>query len=313
MAARNSERLLNLVIALLAAPRFLTRDQIRDLVAGYGWETSDDAFLRMFERDKEDLRSLGVEIEVGHATASGEDGYRIRAAHYYLPDIQLTGEESTLIGLASSVWNEPVMAGYVAQALAKLRAGGEQIGDDQVSYLAPRLNAHEPGFPVLWEALLSRAPVEFVYHGRERHVRGWKMILRSGAWYLLGEDAGVGARLFRLSRIESAVRRTGEPGSYVMPPSGVIAEHARRLEPATGNASVLVGLRQGRAGQLRRRGIPEPATAPDGFDSWRIPYARGDEIVQTICAAGPDAVVLEDGEIRDQVMARLRAVAGWVS
>jgi len=309
MAQRNTERLLNLVIALLATPRYLSREQIRDLMPGYASAKNDEAFQRMFERDKEDLRKMGVEIEVGPVdpTTSEMDGYRIRPDDFYLPEIRLTPQESTLVGLASSVWNESMLAHDVGQAIAKLRASGTEISAEPYSFLAPRLNAHEPGFDILWEALVTRAPVRFTYHGRHRRVRPWRMISRSGAWYLLGEDESAGTRMFRLSRIEDQPQIDGEPGSYELPGPEVIQAACASLEPAP-VASVLVAVRESAAGNLRRRGTPQTGKSPQGYELVSIPYARPDEIVSAICAAGPDALVAEPGEIRDQVIAQLRRV-----
>ena len=310
MAQRNTERLLNLVIALLATPRYISREQIRDLVAGYAQAKTDEAFQRMFERDKEDLRRMGVEIQVGPTdpTTMETDGYRIRADDFYLPEIELTPQESTLVGLASSVWNESVLAHDVGQAIAKLRASGTEISPEPYSFLAPRLTVREPGFDILWEALVTRAPVGFTYHGRLRRVRPWRMISRSGAWYLLGEDENVGTRMFKLSRIEDQPQIDGEPGSYELPEPETIQAACASLEP-TPIASVCVAVREGAAGNLRRRGTPVPGETLVGYELVSIPYARPDEIVSTICAAGPDAVVATPGEIRDQVIAQLRGVA----
>jgi len=309
MAQRNTERLLNLVIALLATPRYISREQIRDLVAGYAQARTDEAFQRMFERDKEDLRGMGVEIQVGPTDPSTTemDGYRIRADDFYLPEIRLTPQESTLVGLASSVWSESVLAHDVSQAIAKLKASGAEISSGSLSFLAPRLTAKEAGFGILWEALVTRAPVGFTYHGRRRRVRPWRMISRSGAWYLLGEDESAGTRMFRLSRIEDQPWIDGEPGSYELPDPETIRAACVSLEPAP-VASVLVMVRESAAGNLRRRGTPQAGRSHEGYELLSIPYARSDEIVSAICAAGPDALVATPGEIRDQVVAQLRAV-----
>jgi proteasome accessory factor B len=61
--SRKIERLINLTIALLATKRFLTKSEIFRTVEGY--EGSPETKERMFERDKDDLRSLGISIEVG--------------------------------------------------------------------------------------------------------------------------------------------------------------------------------------------------------------------------------------------------------
>ena len=313
MAARNSERLINLVIALLVTPRFISRESIRDLVEGYAQAKTDGAFQRMFERDKEDLRALGVDIQVGPTDPHSDemDGYRIRPDDFYLPPIHLTAQEATLVSLASSVWNESMMAHEVGKAMAKLSASGAETSPGGLSFLAPQLTAADPSFAILWEALLTRTPVGFTYHGRMRQFHPWRMISRTGVWYVLGQDVTVGEpRMFRLSRIADQPVIAGSPGSYVLPDQEVIARHAASLEPGPLADSVLVAIRESAAGNLRSRGTPVTADAPVGYDVVRIPYARQDEIVSAICSAGPDAIVWEPGPVRDQVVSRLRAVVG---
>ena len=313
MAKRNSERLINLVIALLVTERFVSREQIRHLVDGYAAANSEAAFQRMFERDKEDLRALGVEIQVGGTDpTTGElDGYRIRKTDFYLPELQLTVQESTLVALASSVWNESVLAEKVGQATTKLRVAGAQVSSGGLSFLAPRLTAREAGFTVLWDALQSRTPVSFSYHGHRRTFQPWRLISRSGAWYVLGMDLGVGEeRMFKLTRIEDQPSLVGEPGSYDLPDPGVVSARAACLEPGQPVGEVVVALRDDAAGHLRRRGEPVEGQAPAGFELVRIPYGREDEIVAAICAAGPNAMVVDPGAIREAVIARLSAVAG---
>ena len=310
MAQRNSERLLNLVIALLSTPRYLSREQIRTLVEGYDRATSELAFQRMFERDKEDLRALGLEILVGPTDPYTDemDGYRIPPGDYYLPEIHLTPSEATLVGLASSVWTQPDLAGSVTSALGKLRAAGQEIQLDQASFLAPRLTAREPAFSALWEALAERTPVSFTYHGKLREVQPWRLILRSGAWYLLGEVIGTGARIFKLARIEDAPDKTGPPGAYEIPASEVVLASTRALEPAEPTSQVRLALRECAAGSLRRRGQVLGPAPLDGYDLVEVPYAREDEILATVCAMGTDALVISPAKIRDAVVAQLRAI-----
>jgi hypothetical protein len=96
MSARRTERLLNLVIALLATRRWLTKEQIRAAVPQYADGESAEAFDRMFERDKEDLRELGVPIVTGTDSAWFDDeiGYRIDRDAYALPPVQIDAERA---------------------------------------------------------------------------------------------------------------------------------------------------------------------------------------------------------------------------
>ncbi|HWG94267.1 MAG TPA: WYL domain-containing protein, partial [Mycobacteriales bacterium] len=98
MSARKTERLLNLVICLLATRRYLTVQQIRAAVPGYE-SGSEEAFRRMFERDKEELRELGIPLETGSHSSAHDDevGYRIARRDYELPEISLEPDEAAAL------------------------------------------------------------------------------------------------------------------------------------------------------------------------------------------------------------------------
>ena len=100
MSKRKTERLLGLVVCLLATRRYLTAEQIRDAVPGY--PENEELFKRMFERDKEDLRDLGVPLETGlNHPFDDEAGYRIRQQEYELPELRLEADEAAVLGLAA--------------------------------------------------------------------------------------------------------------------------------------------------------------------------------------------------------------------
>lgn len=108
MAPRKSERIMNLAICLLMARRFLDRNHLREVVDGYAG-LSDAAFERTFERDKDDLRAMGIPVETGSNSVLFPDdvGYRIRRQDFELPPIDFTAAEATALGLASQVWGRP--------------------------------------------------------------------------------------------------------------------------------------------------------------------------------------------------------------
>ncbi len=120
-----SERLLNLLILLLVSRSFVTKDRIRDVIDDYRGG-SDEAFEKMFERDKDELRSLGIPIEVGHLDAFFEDevGYRIKRDAFELPQLELEPDEAAVVGLAARVWQHAGLADATSQALLKLKAAG---------------------------------------------------------------------------------------------------------------------------------------------------------------------------------------------
>jgi len=311
MAPRKAERLINLVICLLAARRFITRQEIRAGVEGYAAMT-DTAFLRAFERDKEDLRRLGVPLEVGPTDAWSDeaDGYRIRRSDFELPPLDLTGAESTLLGLAARVWQQAALADATSRALTKLHAAGVAVGTDRLVAVAPTLPTHEPGFSVIWQGWLTRRPVRFRYHGRVREVEPWKLALRQGRWYVLGRDQAVGPRWFKLSRIEDTPGLLADRPPFPTVSAAELEHHVRRLDGPEPTRLARLALRPDGAPGLRRRGrLMDESPGPPGYAVFAVPYARDDEIVAEAAAAGADALVLDPPDLRAHVVEHLTWVA----
>src|SRR5258705_5778609 len=161
MSKRKTERLLGLVVCLLSTTRYLTAEQVREAVPGY--PEQDELFKRMFERDKEASRDLGVPLETGVNHPFDDDpGYRIRQQAYQLPELRLEADEAAVLGLAARVWRRAELAGAAAGALLKLRAAGidadpERTDCDEHSPVAQgigtRLGRREPAFRPLLEAV----------------------------------------------------------------------------------------------------------------------------------------------------------------
>src|ERR671915_179534 len=262
MSRRKTERLLNLVICLLATGHYLTAEQIRHAVPGY--PEGDEAFKRMFERDKEELRELGIPLETG-MSADDEAGYRIPRQAYELPDLHLTPDEAAVLGLAARVWQRASLAEAASGALLKLRAAGietDAIGRSPgIMGIEPRVDTDDPAFPVLWQAGRDRRPVAFDYQGvgrsapQHRHLEPWGVVSRRGRWYVVGHDRDRdGVRVFRLSRIIGEVVPAGAAGRAAG--GHRAAAHRPRARPAPlGPCGDLVrpGLGQRRADLHRGR------------------------------------------------------------
>src|SRR3954464_5299542 len=207
MAAGKSERLLNLLIMLLVQRHYVGKDRIREILYP---DSTPDAFEKMFERDKDELRSLGVPIEVGQMDAFFDDepGYRIPPDRFALPDISLTADEAAVVGLATRVWQHARLAEATTEAVRKLTALGVDVDVSALDLVEPRLSADEPSFDVFWDATQARQAVEFDYQRPgypqplERHIQPWGVVRHAGRWYVVGLDTDRGEeRVFRLSRV----------------------------------------------------------------------------------------------------------------
>jgi proteasome accessory factor B len=317
VAGDKSERLLNLLIMLLVQRHYVSKDRIRSILYP---ESGHEAFEKMFERDKEDLRSIGVPIEVGSIDPLFEDepGYRIRPDEFQLPDISLAADEAAVIALATKVWEHARLAEATTEAVRKLTAFGLPVDLSALDVVQPRLTADEPSFDVFWEASQDRTPVEFEYlrSGQAavttRHLQPWGVVRYSGRWYAVGFDTDRGEeRIFRLSRVQGEARRAGQPGSYEIPAGVDIRAMARRLAPATSNEPVTVLVRRDAGGGLRRaaattdRGVP----GPDGTSAWdRLVLERGGlALVDELMSYGADVYVESPNALRTTVVERLTA------
>ncbi|QLL05463.1 helix-turn-helix transcriptional regulator [Mycobacterium vicinigordonae] len=331
MATSKIERLVNLVIALLSTRGYITADKIRSSVAGYSDSPTAEAFSRMFERDKNELRDLGIPLEVGRVSKlDPTEGYRINREAYALPPVELTPEEAAAVAVATQLWESPELITATQGALLKLRAAGVDV--DPFENGAPVAIASPPGVPglrgsedilgILLGAIESRQAVQFPHRPSRaepyttRTVEPWGVITEKGRWYLVGHDRDRSAtRTFRLSRIGAGVKPVGEPGAVKVPAgvdlSAIVAAAVAEAEAPSG-ARATVWVAEERAMALRRAGRSLGArrlTGRDG-DVIEIDIGSSDRLARDITGYGADAIVLEPQSLRHDVLARLRAAAG---
>ena len=314
MTTRKTERILNLTICLLVSDRYLPKSRIREAVEGYH-NLSDAAFERTFERDKDELRALGVPIEVGSFDAffDDEQGYRIRRQDFELPAIDLDAEEASVVGVAARVWQHASMAESTMSALAKLRAAGIEPDPSQLAALEPSVQASEPAFAPLWSAVLDRARVRFTYRdGDQRTLEPWGLTASKGRWYVVGWDTDrQDTRMFKLARIADLPKRASRAGAYAVPADLDLRNLARSLTPREPTMEALLAIRTGRAPALARRGEPREVDTdlPGGFEVLAVAYGDMWSLAEEIRQHGADIVVLEPVELRDAVIRGLTAVA----
>ncbi|MFC4694518.1 MULTISPECIES: helix-turn-helix transcriptional regulator [Geodermatophilus] len=320
MSAKRAERLVNLVIALLGTRQYVTAARIRATVPGYepddGTARADEAFKRMFERDKADLREMGIPLETGRTSVfDTEDGYRIARADYELPEITLTGEEAAAVGLALRLWESAQLAGAAHSALVKLRAAGVDVDPTRLP-IQPRLDSDEPAFEPCYAAARDRRVLQFDYRRPDedaparRHVQPWGVVAWHGRWYLVGLDLDRQApRVFRLSRVVGTPRATGPENAFEPPPdldlAGIVAgQFGGRGEEQL----VVVRARPGTAVGLRRWATPLGA-GPDGEDRLQLRTTEPWRLADQLAAYGPDVVVESPAAVRDAVVERLTRLA----
>lgn len=311
MSAAKTERLLNLTMALLATRRFLTKAEIFTRVAGY--KGAPEANDRMFERDKDDLRELGIPLVTGGSDPllEVEDGYRIDAKVYSLPPISFTHREASVVTLAAQIWREFSFANSAKSGLLKLRAAGEELVGDEL--FEAQVSAMEPSFPNVWEAIKERRRIAFNYRRRDgqvsqREVEPWGVLSWHSAWYLVGMDLERGAsRVFRLSRFTSEVKIISKEAAFLVPEGLDLRNEIKESESEESLIAVLRVV-SGSALALRRRSI-EIRSLNDEWDEIRMPFTDLDSFAKEILWLANKVIVIEPLELRLRVLESLKAVS----
>jgi proteasome accessory factor B/proteasome accessory factor C len=299
-----AERLLNLLMALRGTHAGLDRDQVRAVVRGYDPDASIEAFERMFERDKDELRAMGVPL-VTRTDASGVvTGYRIEG-DWALPPLDLTPAELAVLGLAARIWQRAELAPAALNALRKVEARlGMESAPAQAAPVAG-LSADSPALGALIAACSARTAVTFAYRkgpdqpAEARHVQPWGVVWWRGHWYVVGHDTDRGGtRVFRASRIDGAVRVEGAPAGYEVP-AGFDARAAIGRFAAEDAVVLRVAVLPGAGAALRREATPVESTralrmtgADDGWDHLDLPVGDLAAGVARVLALGSAARVL---------------------
>ena len=303
------ERLVNLTVALLEARMPMTLAEIKRRT---GYYSSGDAASarRMFERDKDELRRLGVPVETRPVPHSDEYGYLIARGRYELPDVDLTGEEVAALAVAVRLTG----ADGTPLALAKLAA---RAPDPVELEAAPTTRLELSPEPVdeVAEAIVERQPLAFDYRAADgtqgrRTVDPYGVVQRRSAWYLVGRDHDRDAlRAFRLDRMRSSPEPVGEPGGYEPPGDLDIAGAVQGPGDDVVEAEVAVVPRATWSLALRG-GSDTGRRTDDGRAVWRLPDVAPLRDRSFLLGLGADVEVLAPESLRAAVVAALEAVSG---
>lgn len=310
------ERLVNLVVALMATEQGLTKETILSSVTGYReqWEAgaSKDALEKMFERDKENLRGLGVPIETIGDRADPEDlreaRYRVPTAEYALPeDISFSPAEVALLNIAGSVWGSESLSADARSGLRKIRALGIPVDEPIIGY-APRIRARDAAFPALQRAIEQCRVVTFSYlrpgdaRSRERRIRPLALLEYEARWHVFGFDLTMDAeRTFLLSRIVGDVTVTRERFDEALR-VGAGERALAGLEEVARRQRALLEVHPGTEAALRLSRRAE--SAPQGIV---VPYVDLHVFADELASYGPEVRVVAPDDLRDQVIRRLTA------
>lgn len=318
MAVHKAERLLNLIVMLLEAPRPVSLQEIHATIPGYG-QDQWDAFKRMFERDKQELREMGIPLERSALDVwETDEGYRIPKERYYLPELGLKPDELAALWLAAGLVRMHDEA-IVRSAMLKLAYDAPVDEPPVTGPVQADFALASPNLTPAFEAVSERKRVSFKYRSRSgersREVDPYGLVSRRGAWYLVGLDhLSSEVRSFRLDRVVGQLRLTDptKPEPDFQPPRDFHPEAALDAPPfVQGSPVVKVRVRfDSSAGWWVARSSPwldveieedgsaiavVEVTDVDGFFSWTLSF-------------GESAEILEPPELREKIGERLAEI-----
>jgi len=305
MSAQKTERLINLTLALLATKRHLTKSEIFKAVAGYSG--SAETMERMFERDKDELRSLGIEIEVKGIDPLFEDeqGYLIRSETFQLSENEFTKEELLYLTMAANLWHDSALGSDSKAALLKIQSLSGPIESDAVNTPAVRDSESAALLSSAFEAVDAEQIIKFGYKGKERTAQPFGLYTRDGFWYLVArEEAEI--KSFKLLRIEGKIVKEGKSGSFKKPPEFDLIKF---LSNSRSEQEILakVYVRKEQANVLRSKYSAKEIN--EEWDLMSIPYIYEQEIIETILWYGTNIIVDSPASLRSEVISRLKVIA----
>jgi predicted DNA-binding transcriptional regulator YafY len=262
------QRWIDLMAALLARHLPATFSELAPSIPAYCEPgQSEAARMRMFERDKDELRSFGVPIETVEIDDGARMAYRLARRDFYLPYLLLatTGGSRTgakkvnrdgykalaelsfepdeldvIVGAAARVRSlgDPLLAEEARSAIRKLAIDlpVDVAAPADVPVAGSRASADPQVLAQLDDALVRRKVVEFDYWSiagdrtDRRSAEPYGLFFLSAHWYMAARDRDRGEmRNFRVSRISrvSVNSAKAQTPDFDVPSDFVLREHAR--------------------------------------------------------------------------------------
>ena len=333
-----TERLLNLISFMLRSRRPIPFSKIAGHVVGYDDEARLDSIEKRFDRDKAELRNMGIPVEYVDGGSPEASGYIIPLDRFFLGELQLDNVDAVILSMAGRsgavAMSSPIMKEAFASALRKLAVDSPDV-DDMPAERASLMQVSSGHAKVsellqtICSAVYSRRTIRFSYRGRQdadpqkRRVDPYGLGIDRGEWYLVGYDhAREGTRMFRLSRVVGNVALTGASDAsheFEVPAGFKIEDHLFRQAWDFGDAEptdVKIKLPRDLALQLRHQSrlqfefADESEKDESAESSIVILTARAPEkMADWIISLGPDAEIIEPSSIRDVVKEQLQRFA----
>ncbi|HRD21583.1 MAG TPA: WYL domain-containing protein [Candidatus Nanopelagicus sp.] len=303
MSSQKTERLINLTLALLASKRYLSKAEILRNIPGY--EGSPETKERMFERDKDDLRSLGIQIDVNNSDPLFEDeqGYLIKSESFQFAENEFTKEELLLLTMAANLWHDSAVEMDSQNALLKIQSLSGPVENDMTTTPTLRITEDWQLLVSIFTAVQNKQILEFSYRGKKRQVNPYGLYSSNGFWYLIAFEINV-IKSFKLVRIEGEVDLIGEKDAFEKPDNFNVGNFLKEESNSVSLVSKLQ-VRKGAALSLRNKFTVKDLDSE--WDLMDIPYTNEQELLEMVLWHGTDLKLIEPAALRQLLVANLKS------
>ena len=303
MSSQKTERLINLTLALLASKRYLSKAEILRNIPGY--EGSPETKERMFERDKDDLRSLGIQIDVNNFDPLFEDeqGYLIKSDSFQFAENEFTKEELLLLTMAANLWHDSAVEIDSQNALLKIQSLSGPVENDMTTTPTLRITEDWQLLVSIFTAVQNKQILEFNYRGKKRQVNPYGLYSSKGFWYLIAFEINV-IKSFKLVRIEGEVDLIGEKDAFEKPVNFNVGNFLKEESNSVSLVSKLQ-VRKGAALSLRNKFTVKDLDSE--WDLMDIPYTNEQELLEMVLWHGTDLKLIEPAALRQLLVANLES------
>jgi proteasome accessory factor B len=303
MSSQKTERLINLTLALLASKRYLSKAEILRNIPGY--EGSPETKERMFERDKDDLRSLGIQIDVNNFDPLFEDeqGYLIKSDSFQFAENEFTKEELLLLTMAANLWHDSAVEIDSQNALLKIQSLSGPVENDMTTTPTLRITEDWQLLVSIFTAVQNRQILEFNYRGKKRQVNPYGLYSSNGFWYLIAFEINV-IKSFKLVRIEGEVDLIGEKDAFEKPDNFNVGNF---LKEESNSVSLVSKLQVRKGAALSLRNKFKVKDLDSEWDLMDIPYTNEQELLEMVLWHGTDLKLIEPAALRQLLVANLES------
>ena len=264
----------------------------------------------MFERDKDDLRTLGIAIDVGSFDPifNDEAGYRIRSENYQLDLGEITPTEISLLSLAADAWQGAAFADAAQSAILKLSSIGVPADPIDIPGLSPKLSNSSADLETVTAAIASSDYLIFDYlatnlESQERTIIPFALSNRTGFWYVSGVDQEIQeVRTFRLDRVQGEIKHRKNKDPFEFPASFELSE----ADTTEIHRTAVIDVRKSKGYALRRLAISVKDLGE--WDQIKVPIHSLETLGAEILWHGEDVYVHEPSDLREYIVKQLHAL-----